>query len=141
MRRNKIPAIINIASGGLVEPDNFKSERICFVSHVPYDWIFPKMYGVIHHGGSGTTHLSLKYGCATMIIPHIIDQFVWDTIIYKIGAGPKGVKIGDITAKKLEPKILQFVSDCSYKMKAAQIASQMKKEDLKEKIYQAIVEG
>ncbi len=141
LERNKIPAIINIASGGLVEPDNFKSEQICFVSHIPYDWIFPKMYGVIHHGGSGTTHLSLKYGCATMIIPHIIDQFVWDTIICKLGAGPKGVKIGNITAKKLEPKILQFVTDHSYKMKAAQIASQMEKEDLKENIYQAIVEG
>ena len=62
---------------------------------------FPKIYAVIHHGGSGTTHQGLKYGCATMIIPHIIDQFVWNKIIYNIGAGPKGIKVDKITTKNL----------------------------------------
>jgi len=71
--RNSIPAIINTASGGLVRPEKFDSQLIHFVAQIPYNWIFPKMYGVIHHGGSGTTHLALKHGCATMIIPHIID--------------------------------------------------------------------
>ena len=102
LMRNQIPALINTASGGLVKPDKFNSELIHFVSQIPYDWIFPKVYGVIIHGGSGTTHLALKYGCATMIIPHIIDQFVWDKIIFRMGAGPKGVRINKITAKTLE---------------------------------------
>lgn len=28
-----------------------------------------------------------------MIIPHIIDQFVWDKIVNDLGAGPGGIKI------------------------------------------------
>ncbi|MCK4344867.1 MAG: glycosyltransferase family 1 protein, partial [Bacteroidales bacterium] len=68
LERNKIPALINTASGGLTKLDKFDAELIHFVSRIPYDWIFPKIYGVIHHGGSGTTHMALKYGCATMII-------------------------------------------------------------------------
>ncbi|MEJ2746800.1 MAG: glycosyltransferase [Anaerolineae bacterium] len=141
LQRNKIPAIINTASGGLVKPGKFDSELLHFVSRIPYDWIFPQMYGVIHHGGSGTTHLALKYGCATMIIPHIIDQFVWDKIVAELGAGPKGVKVGKITTKNLEPKILELVNNASYKEKAEQIASQMAQEDFRDEIYQAIVAG
>ncbi|MCK4662027.1 MAG: glycosyltransferase family 1 protein [Bacteroidales bacterium] len=140
LERNKIPAIINTASGGLIKPDKFDSELLHFVSGIPYDWIFPKIYGVIHHGGSGTTHLALKYGCATMIVPHIIDQFVWNKIIYNMGAGPKGIKIGKITTKNLEPKILELINNSSFKKKAEQVARQMEKEDFREELYNSIVE-
>ena len=140
LERNKIPAIINTASGGLVKPDKFGNELIHFVSQIPYDWILPKIYGVIHHGGSGTTHLALKYGCATMIIPHIIDQFVWNKIIYNKGIGPKGIKIGKINTKNLEPKILDLVYNNDYKKKSEQVSNQMDKEDLKEELYQTIIE-
>jgi len=139
LERNKIPAIINTASGGLINPDKFDSELIHFVSQIPYDWIFPKIYGVIHHGGSGTTHLALKYGCATMIIPHIIDQFVWNKIISNLGVGPKGIKIGKINTKSLEPKILDLVNNTDFKNKSEQIANQMDKEDFKEELYNSIV--
>jgi len=140
LERNIIPAIINTASGGLIKPDKFDSELIHFVSQIPYDWIFPKIYAVIHHGGSGTTHLALKYGCATMIIPHIIDQFVWNKIIYNMGVGPKGIKIGKITSKNLEPKIFELVNNSSFKKKAEQVARQMEKEDFREELYNSIVE-
>lgn len=140
LERNNIPAIINTASGGLIKPDKYDSDLLHFVSRIPYDWIFPKVYGVIHHGGSGTTHLALKYGRATMIIPHIIDQFVWDKIIYELGAGPRGIKIDKITSKNLEPKILELVNNVSFKMKAEQVASQMGKEDFREEIYNSIIE-
>ena len=139
LERNKIPAIINTASGGLIKLDTIDSDLIHFVSRIPYDWIFPRSYAVIHHGGSGTTHLALKYGCATMIIPHIIDQFVWNKIIYDIGAGPEGVKVGKITTKNLEPKILELVNDRSFKKKANQVAGQMEKEDFREEIYTSII--
>jgi len=48
---------------------------IHLVIQFPYDWIFPKVYGVVHLGGSGTTHLALKYGCATMknLKPRILE--------------------------------------------------------------------
>jgi len=137
--RNKIPAIINIASGGLVKPPEFAAEQICFVSKIPYERIFSQVYGVIHHGGSGTTHLGLKNGCATMIIPHIIDQFAWNEIIVQVGAGPNGIQISKITEKNLEPKILDLVNNKSYKKKARQIASQMEKENFREEIYKSIM--
>ncbi|MCD6440528.1 MAG: glycosyltransferase family 1 protein [Candidatus Marinimicrobia bacterium] len=139
LEQNNIPAIINTASGGLTKPDKFDAKLIHFVSRIPYDWIFPKIYGVIHHGGSGTTHLALKYGCATMIIPHIIDQFVWNKIIDEMGVGPKGIRIDKITAKNLEPKILELVNNTSFKKNAEKVAGQMEKEDFREELYNSIV--
>ena len=139
LERNKIATIINTASGGLVKPGNFNSELIYFVSHIPYDWVFPKMYAVIHHGGSGTTHLALKYGCATLIIPHFIDQFIWDEIISELGLGPKGIKISRITNKNLEPKVLELHNNKSFKERSERIGNQLGKEDYKEELYKAII--
>jgi UDP:flavonoid glycosyltransferase YjiC (YdhE family) len=140
LERNNIPAIINTAAGGLIKPDKFDAGLICFVSQIPYDWILPIIYGVIHHGGSGTTHMALKHGCATMIIPHIIDQFVWNRIVHKKGAGPKGIRINKITTKNIEPKIHELINNPSFKEKAEQIANQMEKEDFREELYKSIVE-
>jgi len=140
LERNKIPAIINTAYGGLIKPDKFNSELIYFVSQVPYHWIFPKMYAVIHHGGAGTTHLAIKYGCAAMIIPHFIDQFVWGKIIFELGVGPKGVKISRITNKNLEPKVIELLNNKSFKEKSTKIGNQMKKEDFKDELYKTIIE-
>ena len=140
LKRNRIPAIINTASGGLVEPNSYDKNLIHFVSQIPYDWIFPKVYAVIHHGGSGTTHMTLKYGCATMIIPHIIDQFIWNKIIYQKGFGPQGIKISEITMVNLEPKVLELVSNSSFKQKAEKVAKQMENEDFREELYNSIVE-
>lgn len=139
LQRNKIPAIINTASGGLVKPQEFNTGLFHFVTEIPYDWIFPKIYAVIHHGGSGTTHKSLKYGCPTMIIPHIIDQFAWNNIVCELGAGPKGIKIGNISKRNLEPKILELMSNASFKKKAGKIAEIMRKEDYRKELYQSIV--
>lgn len=74
-----------------------------------------------------------------MIIPHIIDQFVWNRIIYNMGAGPKGIKIGKFTLKNLETKILELLNSSSFKKKAEHVASQMKEENFREEIYNSII--
>jgi len=139
LEQHRIPAIINTAAGGLTKPEKYNSELVYFVSQVPYDWFFPKMYAIIHHGGSGTTHLALRYGCATMAIPHFIDQFVWDTLISELGVGPKGIKVSKMTIKKLEPKVLELLSNKSFKEKSEYIANQMKKEALRNELLKTII--
>jgi sterol 3beta-glucosyltransferase len=140
LERNKIPAIINTASGGLVEPDKYNSALIHFVSGIPYDWIFPKMYAVIHHGGSGTTHMALKYGCVTMIIPHIIDQFLWNRILYDLNVSPDGIRIGKISRNRLEPKMIELMCNDEFKKRTMQLSHQMNQEDFRSELYNALIE-
>lgn len=139
IEKNGIPAIINTASGGLEKPKNYRNPNVIFVDRIPYDFILPKMYAVIHHGGSGTTHLALKYGCASMIIPHIIDQFVFNKILVKIGAGPKGIKIGKISISNLEGKVRDLFTNPVYKKNALDISKEMEKENFREVIASIIL--
>lgn len=140
LERNKIPAIINTAAGGLVQPENYNRSQFHFVSNIPYDWICPRLYAMIHHGGSGTTHTAIKYGCASLIIPHIIDQYVWNKIIHRKGAGPLGIDVGRISTKKLEPKILDLCTNPAYKQKAGKMGLEMMRESFTDELYKAIVQ-
>lgn len=134
LKQFRIPAIINTAGGGLAEPADYDRELVYFVQGIPYDWIFPKTYGVIHHGGSGTTHMALKYGCASMIVPHIIDQYLWNTVGYKKGVGPKGPAITALKEATLAPKLKDLWQNPDYRKAAGEIASIMAKEDFSEEL-------
>lgn len=127
LRKHNIPAIINTSSGGLVRPKVYP-DHVHFTHTIPYEWIFPKIYAVIHHGGSGTTHTALKYGCAMLVIPHILDQFFWAYIVRNKGVGPKGIPIKKLNQMTLEPVLLDLLSRKEYKLNSERIAEQMKKE-------------
>ena len=139
LKQHNISAIINTAAGGLQKPDNFQSNTIHFVSQIPYDWVLPKTHGMIHHGGSGTTHMALKNGCASMIVPHIIDQFMWNNKMVELGVGPKGPSITQLSAKTVEKGLLAVWNDTETKANAEQIAQQMKAEKLDEVLYEELV--
>ncbi len=117
---------------------SYNSKIIHFVERIPYDWIFPKVYAVIHHGGSGTTHTALRYGCAVMIIPHIIDQFLWNTLISDKGVGPKGIPIKSFKKQLLEPKLLDLFNTKAYRGRAEGIAEEMSKEKLDDLFYKVL---
>ena len=138
LKRNNISAIINTSWGGLEKTDE-PSDNIHFVSNLPYDWIFPKMSAIIHHGGSGTTHTALKYACPSMIIPHIIDQFYWNRTISALHLGPKGMSIKNLNEKDFECKLLDLINNESYKINAKLISEKMKIESNKDKLYEMIV--
>jgi sterol 3beta-glucosyltransferase len=122
-----VPAILNVAAGGLVLPTT-PPDRTFWVEDIPYDWIFPKVYGVIHHGGSGTTHTTLKHGCASLIIPHIIDQFFWNQRCADIGVGPLGPPIKRLSKTNLTSLLGEMLRDTSYRERAELLGQKMKDE-------------
>ncbi len=136
----KVPTIVNIAAGGLVQLEEFKENNLFyFIKQIPYDWVLEKCYGIVHHGGSGTTHSSIKYGCVSMILPHIFDQFGWNNLIAKKGLGPKGVAIYKISEQNLKPLIIDLLENKRYKSKASKIAEKMGLENFENELYEAIM--
>lgn len=136
--QHDIPAIINTAGGGLVAPAKYDSSKCYFTNNIPYDWILPKAYAIIHHGGSGTTHLGLKYGCASMIVPHIIDQFFWNNVLSDLKVGPKGIKVGSLTFQSIESKVLELWLKPEYKQNAEAIAAQMAQEGFQDELIEKL---
>ena len=98
----------------------------------------PRVYAVVHHGGSGTTHLGLYYGCATMILPHVIDQHAWNELVYDLGAGPKGLAISKLSRHSLDPLLSDLWQNSLYKQKALHLSQKMQASANELKIYNTL---
>ncbi len=123
------PVVVILASGGLIRLPEFEDDtKFCFVETVSYPDLLPHANAIIHHGGSGTTHLGLKFGCPTLVIPHIFDQFTWGGLIASLGVGPAPVAVNKLRAKDLTTRIRDLLENPRYHHAALRIASAMKSE-------------
>jgi UDP:flavonoid glycosyltransferase YjiC (YdhE family) len=52
---------------------------------IPHDWLLPRASGLVHHGGFGTTSSGFRAGIPMLVIPHIIDQFIWGNKVAQLG--------------------------------------------------------
>ena len=139
LRRNKIAAIINTSWGGLAEINDVP-EHVMFVNDVPYDWLYPHIYAVVHHGGSGSTHMALKYGCPSLVIPHALDQPFWARIIHEKGLGPEPLPIRKLNEPEFESRMIDLCDNRTYKMNAQQLSGQMATEANRDKLFRLITE-
>ncbi|MBS1663520.1 MAG: glycosyltransferase family 1 protein [Bacteroidetes bacterium] len=140
LKKNNIPALINTSWGGLEEVSG-PVESVLFVNNIPYDWVFPKMYAIVHHGGSGTIHAALKYACPSLVVPHILDQFYWGKVISGLHLGPEGIAIKKLEMESFERKLLDLVNNPVYKDNANVISEKMKREGDVDKLYDMIVKA
>lgn len=103
LKRSGQRGILHSGWGGLGEislPDTvFK------ISYAPYDWLFPRMSMIFHHGGSGTTAYALRSGVPSCTIPFLFDQFYWGKRSADLGVGPQPIPFIKITVEKLNQAI------------------------------------
>jgi len=137
LSKHHIPAIINISSGGLLRQEDMP-DHIHFVNNIPYEWIFPKIHSVVHHGGSGTTHTAVKHGCANLIIPHIVDQFFWNRRICDLGIGPMGVKVKKLNAATFEPLLLELRNNEQYCLVAKEYGGKLSNENYQKEMLNVL---
>ncbi|MFA0964565.1 glycosyltransferase [Roseivirga sp. BDSF3-8] len=129
-----VPVLVNTSSGGLLRLRAYENHRrFYFVDTIPYDWIMGRVAAVIHHGGSGTTHSGLKNGRPTLIIPHIIDQFLWRDLVHARGLGPRGVSAKKLTTARLKPLVKDLLENPGYSEKVESLSRRMKEEGSREK--------
>ncbi len=138
LNKHNIAAIINTSWGGIVKPDTH-TDNIFFVANIPYDWAFSKMYAVVHHGGSGTTHTALKYGCPSLIVSHVLDQPFWSKTISDLKLGPEGIPVKKLAKDIFEYKLKDLLTNEVYKKNAEMISKKIKSESNKEYLYGEII--
>ena len=65
-----------IVAGGWARIDRAveSSDSVMVVHEAPHPELFPRVRGVIHHGGAGTTTAAARAGVPQLILPHILDQ-------------------------------------------------------------------
>lgn len=120
-----LQVIISKGWGGLEVPaDLLGKEFVKFVPGAPHEKLFPKLKAVIHHGGGGTVHASLRAGTPSIIAPFVVDQPWWADRLYKAGLGPKALPLRRFNEKNLTKRIKGIdkyknnVMDVSERMKS-----------------------
>jgi sterol 3beta-glucosyltransferase len=117
-------AVLSKGWGGLsVEnlPDN-----VYPIEEAPHSWLFPRVSGVIHHGGAGTSAAGFRAGVPSIIIPHGNDQFAWAWRAYELGIGSKPVYQKNLSVSAIvqaigeigDPEVIQRSAELGEKIRA-----------------------
>lgn len=100
-------------------------DTVFSVDYAPYDWLFPRMAVVIHHGGSGTTGFALRSGVPSMIVPFTADQPFWGRRTHELGVGPAPIPFSKLTVENLTHALEVINGDFEMKRRAAHLRSVM----------------
>ncbi|GHT65114.1 glycosyl transferase [Spirochaetia bacterium] len=111
--------------------DEFQGKNDVFVldSIIPHALVFEHCTGIIHHGGSGTTHSAARSGKPQFILPIIIDQFYWARQIRSLTLGPASANLKKIRGETLEAKVLDLMTNPVYAKNAVAIGEKMRSID------------
>jgi sterol 3beta-glucosyltransferase len=109
--------------------DSNLSDDLFVLEEAPYDWLFPKMAAVVHHGGPGTTAYGLQAGLPSVAVPHFADQPFWAKRIVSLGVGPEPIPKRKLTAERLARAIIIAVNDRDMRKQAASLGKRIRAED------------
>lgn len=113
-------------------------QNILHVGSVPHTWLFDQAVAVVHHGGFGTSASAFAAGIPQLIIPHIIDQFVWGNLVYEKSVGPKPIARSKLTSENLALSLLACIQDATFASTAAILGARIRQENGIERAIQLI---
>jgi sterol 3beta-glucosyltransferase len=104
-------------------------DTIFKLDYAPYDWLFPQMAMVIHHGGSGTTAFGFHSGVPSCAVPFLFDQFYWGQRIAQLGVGHQPLPFKQLTVERLAEVIRFGVGNSQVKQKASELGQRIRSEN------------
>ncbi|MEZ5008443.1 MAG: glycosyltransferase [Chitinophagales bacterium] len=129
-----IPAIKALHQRAVILDDGsdlseFKNDPdLFFIKRADFNWLFPKMKAIVHHGGVGTTGLSIQAGIPTLIVSFIPDQRFWGWQLAQIGAMPKPIPKKSINYQTFHDSLQELINNQTYHNITHELAVKMKEE-------------
>ena len=105
-------------------PDN-----IFLIQNVPFDWLFPRVAAVVHHGGAGTTAAGLRAGVPTVTTPSFYDQPFWGARVAALGVGPQPIPMKRLSAVRLAEAIQAATGDADMRVRAEALGKRIHAEN------------
>jgi sterol 3beta-glucosyltransferase len=99
------------------------------IESAPFDWLFPRMKVLVHHGGVGTTAAALRAGIPSAIVPFTADQPYWGRRVQGLGVGPAPITPKKLTAERLAEAIHLAASDRGMRSRAAELGEEIRSEN------------
>ncbi|HEY0448654.1 glycosyltransferase [Actinophytocola sp.] len=123
-----VRAVVVAGWGGIrfAEPD----DRLLYLDEAPFDWLFPRMAAIVHHGGGGTASAALASGRPQVVCPFTISgQRFWAWQVHAAGAAPPPIPQHRLTAERLAAAIRRAVTEPRIATRANQLGHQIRAED------------
>lgn len=95
------------------------------IGDVDFQRLFPRCAAIVHHGGSGTTHIAARSGVPQIVVPHGFDQYYWASRIRELGIGPHEVRRSRLTAGRLAGAIETVLGDPSMTRRARDLGARL----------------
>ena len=86
------------AGWGRLGTKEMLSDIFC-TEYVPHQWLFPKGFCVVHHGGAGTTTSVCRAKVPSVVVAHHADQPYWGKRLSDLGVAPKHLHRRSLTAE------------------------------------------
>jgi UDP:flavonoid glycosyltransferase YjiC (YdhE family) len=99
------------------------------VGEVSHDWLFPQVAAVVHHGGSGTTHRSVRAGVPSMAVPVGFDQPYWGRRLAELGVGVPPVPYRKLSPARLASAIRRLTGDPEIATRAKKLSAVLSAEN------------
>jgi UDP:flavonoid glycosyltransferase YjiC (YdhE family) len=100
-------------------------DEILPIKYAPYDWLFPRMAAVVHHGGSGTSGFAFKSGVPSLTIPFGFDQYYWGERATALGVGPQYLPFRKLDSAVLAERIQIAISDDEMALQARKLSRKL----------------
>lgn len=123
LRRAGLRGVLQTGVPGVVNDDVFG------VGDVPHDWLFPRVAGVAHHCGGGTTGAGLRAGVPAVALPELNDQPLWAARLAALGVAADLIPFRRLTPERLAAALGAVVTDRSYRERAGALAAGIRAED------------
>lgn len=102
--------------------------NIFHAGSIPHEWLLPRSAAIMHHGGFGTTAAGFRAGIPQIVIPHIIDQFIWGQKVHELGVGPQPISRAKLNREILTQAICKVSSDETMRTKASALGQHIQLE-------------
>jgi UDP:flavonoid glycosyltransferase YjiC (YdhE family) len=122
-----VRAVLVTGWGGLTS--HGQADEVFVADSLPYDWLFPRLTAVVHHGGAGTTGLALRAGVPAIVVPFTVDQPFWGSRVAALGVGPRPIPRKRLTQKGLADALRRTVADEAMRARAAALGDRIRAED------------
>lgn len=101
------------------------------IPDVPFEWLFPRVAAVVHHGGAGTTVAGLRAGVPGLVVAHGLDQPYFGERLAALGVGPRPLSRGRLTVGALADALRALATgpDAEGYRRAASAAARIRRED------------
>lgn len=101
---------------------------IMAVEPLPFDWLFPQLAAIVHHGGSGTTAVGFRAGVPTAVVPFGFDQYYWGERLHTLGVGAAPVPFRTLSEAQLAEAITAACQP-TMQQRAAEFGARARAED------------